>query len=139
MKLLQVHLLTGLLMMMAAVVAVALKADWNSRTSVLMLVAFVVWPTVPIAVAMAAGWLLRRSRAALVTCVVGQSAAFVLMAALFVLAFYVRPDAQGGLIVVFGPVYALGLLIPFGVTALFFFFRSRRAYLARVDSMIATP
>lgn len=132
MKLLQVHLLTGLLMIVVSAAAVALKADWSSRTPHSMIVAFVVWSTVPFALATAAGWLLRRSRAALVSCLLGQSATFLHMAALFVTAFYIRPDAQGGLILIFGPVYYLALLIPFGVAALFFYFRSRRA-----DSNIA--
>lgn len=119
-------------MIVASAAAVALKADWRSGISDSAILAFVVWATVPFALATAAGWLLRRSRAALLSCLLGQSAAFVLMAVLFVLAFYIRPDAQGGLIVVFGPVYALALLFPFGVTALFFYVRSRRA-----DSHIA--
>jgi predicted anti-sigma-YlaC factor YlaD len=132
MKLLQAHLLTGLLMIVVTAAAVALQADRKSATPATMLVAFVVWSVVPVTLAMASGWLLRKSRAALVSCLLGQSAAFALMAALFVLAFYIRPDAQAGLIFIFGPVYPLGLLIPFGVAALFFHFRSRRA-----DSIVA--
>ncbi len=132
MKLLQAHLLTGLLMIVVNAAAVALQADWRSSAPAAVILAFVAWSTVPIIAALGAGWLLRRSRAALVSCLLGQSAAFLLMAALFVLAFYIRPDAQGGLILIFGPIYALALLIPFGVAALFFYFRSRRA-----DSNIA--
>lgn len=67
------------------------------------------------------------------SCLLGQSAAFLLLAGLFVTAFYIRPDAQAGLILIFGPVYSLALLIPFGVAALCFYFRSRRA-----DSNIAS-
>ncbi len=127
MKLLQVHLLTGLLMMLASAAAVGLQTDWSSSVPSPMLAAFLVWPSVPLAVAMAAGWLLRRSRAALISCLLGLSGAFCLMAAFYVNAFYLNLDPQSALIILFGPVYALVLLIPFGLAAWCFHFKSRRA------------
>lgn len=125
MKLLHVHLLSGLLMILASAAAVGLQTDWGSSVSSPMLAAFLVWPGVPITIAMGAGCLLRRSRAALICCLLGLSAAFCLMAALYVNAFYLNLDPQSALIILFGPVYALVLLIPFGLAALCFHFRSR--------------
>ena len=118
MKLHQIHLVAGALMMLAACATVALTADWTSSASLAFLLAITVWPAVPLALATLGGWLLRRSRPALVSCFLGLLSVFVLVAALHVFAFFINPDPQGALILIFGPIYALVVLIPFGVTAL---------------------
>ena len=104
--------ITGALLAVTSIATVARTTDWSAEVPVGWLLFMNLWPTMPLMMATVAGWRLRRSRAALWLCWSGQLAVFLTMAALYVYVFVLHPDPQGGLIIVFGPVYALGVLMP---------------------------
>lgn len=108
----KVLLATGVSLGAVSIATVAGTTDWSAEVPVGWLLFMNLWPTMPLVMATVAGWWLRRSRAALWLCWSGQLAVFITMAVLYVYVFVLHPDPQGGLIIVFGPVYALGVLIP---------------------------
>lgn len=116
-------MLTGTLLTLISGGGIALTIDWTAALPPMALAAFVAWPMVPLALAVAAGWFMQRSKPALLCCSLGLWLAFGLMASLYVYVFHLHPDPQGGLILIFGPLYALGALLPCLLAALFFFFR----------------
>lgn len=107
--------------------SIALTIDWTAALPPLALAAFVAWPMMPLALAGAAGWFMQKSKPALLCCSFGLWLAFSLMASLYVYIFHLNPDPQGGLILIFGPLYALGALLQCLLVALFFFFRKPRS------------
>ena len=119
------HLLLGTLLALTAGITVASTLDWGANVPLPMLLAFIIWPMVPMVVATAGGWFMRSSGPARVSCFLGLLATFGLLAFCYVYAFHLKPDPQGGLILIFGPIYALAALAPFGLAALILFARRR--------------
>lgn len=113
----KVIFVTGATLGAVSIATVAGTTDWSAEVPVGWLLFMSLWPTMPLVVGTVAGWLLSRSRAALWLCWSGQLAAFITMAVLYGSVFVLHPDPQGGLIIVFGPIYALGVTIPILVAA----------------------
>jgi len=126
-KLLQSHLIMGSLLTLTTGVVIIRTMDWSATLPTMALAAFVAWLMVPLVLALAAGWFMRRSKPALASCSLGLWVAFGLMASQYAYVFHLNPDPQGGLILIFGPLYALVAMVPCALAALYFFFRKPKS------------
>lgn len=115
------HIVSGLLFSVVIIGFVGLIGDWSK--SPVFGISICMACVLPILSALVVGVLFRRSRAALITCLVGLYAAMGFMVFLYVYAFHINPDPQGGLILLFGPIYTMIGLLPFGLVAVVLFLR----------------
>jgi hypothetical protein len=119
-------LVAGLVVILTTLTTMVTSLDWSANVAPKGLLLLVGWPLVPLILPTAFGCAFRASRAAVISCFAGLLAAFGLMAFLYIYAFKIAPDPQGGLIILFGPVYALLVLVPFGIAAVWCFARHDR-------------
>ena len=125
MKMERSFVILGIVFSVIAMSVVVTTADWSAGVSA-FIVAMALLSILPLGLVTLMGWFLRKSKPALITCLIALIIAFGFMTLLYVDAFYIHPDAQGGLILLFGPFYTLLGLIPFGIVALVLFVRGQR-------------
>ena len=124
MKLHYLLLSLGILFSVIALVAVGSRVEFGGNPDrSLFLLMLLILPLVPLALPVIAGWFFRWSKPALLVCLAGLISAFAFMAYAFVNSFHINSDPQGGLILIFRPIYTLFGLIPFGIAALVLFLR----------------
>lgn len=113
----RLHLVIGIVLSLLSAIVIGFKLDWNAPVPTPGLVAMVLWPTAPTLMATGLGWLLRKSHAALICSLAGLLTSFGTMAFMYIYAFHINPDPQGGLVLIFGPPGALLILAPFALGA----------------------